>query len=278
MTEAPARQIVADHYRQNPVLFVHAHIVKCGGTTFQGILERNFNHHRREFLRGVIHFHHHYTAEQFRTLFQNCPWLIAYSSHAASLDLPFSASGRRIVAIAFVRDPASRFLSYYHMQHRQRPLALDPVPGIEDMTADDFIEFSLRNRGGEVHVWAGQLWSLTGRFDRSGLDRIEAHIANDELLLFPLERFAECCLLLEHRFPEYFPDCSHVAQNQSGRDSVPHPPERIARILDLTPQHELELHARAHRFLDTALAKIPTPTLERLRIDLARRCDARAKQ
>lgn len=263
---------MADPYRQNPVLFVHAHIVKCGGTTFQGILERNFDHHRREFLRGIIHFHHHYTADQFRTLFRNCPWLNAYSSHAASLDLPFNAIGRRIIAIAFVRDPVSRFLSYYHMQHRRRPLALDPVPEIKDMTPEDFVEFSLRDRGGETHVWAGQLWSLTGRFDRSGLDQIEQHIANGELLLFPLERFADCCLLLEHRFPEYFTDCSHVPQNRSGRDSVRHSPELIDRIGDLTPRHEFELQARAQRFLDTALAGIPCQTLEQHRTDLARRC------
>ena len=74
------------------------------------------------------------------------------------------------------------------------------------------------------------------------------------MVVLPTERFDECCILLEHLFPDEFADCSYTRQNVS-RQKAPISAQQqatIAQYMDLDDQ----LVALANDYLDTALDRL----------------------
>lgn len=195
-------------------IFVHVHVPKCGGTTFQQILYRNFG---PGFSRdGGLLEDYQYNAGQFKKIMQAHPWLECYSSHKISLNLPFELAGVSIRAITFVRDPVERFISHY-FYHRNSPTNYNPIA--KQLDLDSYIDYALAQEHQKMYV-NGQTRFLTGWGDETGLHHIRQRVKQGHVLLFPLDRFDESCVLLERIYPGYFKNCAYVRRNRSLPDQA----------------------------------------------------------
>jgi hypothetical protein len=236
--------------KSNPI-FVHAHIIKCGGTTFFHILQKLFG---RGFYRDQSLIFYQYSAEQFREIEKNCPWLRAYSSHKISLVLPFGSAEREIRAISFVRDPVDRFISHYFMHSHRKAGSLKSAPMAENMNLQQYAQYALAERNLESYI-DGQVRFLMQRADDRALDKIKNLMQSDQALVFPLKRFDEACLILEKMFPEDFSDCAYVRKNISKKDEAISQQDR-EYIRKLVGELDYRLLQHSNEFLDRKLAEL----------------------
>jgi hypothetical protein len=241
-------------------VFVHIHVPKCGGTSFNEVLWRNFrlgfqmDYGRFSMLRP--------TADQLEWVLWRNPSIQAIAGHRFHTRLNYETPSHRIVAVTFVRDPVQHMASCYNFMRRMG------YPGVSRLTMRRAVEWILGR--GEVPdlklpwVARGQVEHLDADRD---LDRIEHVVGEGSLCVFPVERFDDACLLLGHRFPEHFRHTSFRVKNVTPRDQEPD-----SGVVELLHEHDRDsftLHALALRWLDEALAEAMSPA------DLAR---ARARQ
>ena len=71
------------------------------------------------------------------------------------------------------------------------------------------------------------------------------------MLLFPLERFDEACIILEKLYPNHFKDCSYYKRNVSTKDQIISPADKqaISQFVAL----DFELLQIAHTFMDNVI-------------------------
>jgi hypothetical protein len=235
---------------KNRMVFVHTHIIKCGGTTFFHILKKLFG---SGFYRDESLIFYQYTAKQMLEIMHNCPWLKAYSSHKTSLDLPFDAPELDLKAIVFVRDPVDRFLSHYFMHSNRKPNSLKSAPLAQELDLPGYINYALIEKNLESYI-DGQVRFLMKRADQDAIDQIRTLTENDHVLLFPLSQFDDACIILEKMFPDYFSDCAYERKNISLRNE-----EVTADHKKLISDHvgnlDHTLLKMSHDFIDKKLAE-----------------------
>lgn len=248
---------------------MHTHIVKCGGTTFFHILKKLFTD---GFYRDSTLLFYQYTARQFLEILDNCPNMKAYSSHKISLDLPFDTPGVDIRAIVFVRDPVDRFLSHYFMHSNRKSSSLKSAPMAEELDLAGYIKYALVEKNLESYI-DGQVRFLMQRADPEALAQIKTLIEKEQLLLFPLSKFDDACLILEKMFPAEFSDCAYSRKNISKKNEVVSQEER-----ELIRSHvgtlDQELLKMAHEFLDVKLNELlgSGESIRSARADFVQRC------
>lgn len=245
-------QVEAYHYPKD--LFIHLHIVKCGGTTFQDILAQNFTANKRSFLWEHHFLFHQYTQQQFGQLIDNAPFVEAYSSHHISLELPLDRTDKNIQVISYVRNPVDRFLSYYYMQHKAPQYSLQTAPMARFMNLDEYITYALEEGNVEEHVKKGQLWYMTTDTGNQGLEQVKKLVEDGKLDLFPLERFDESCLVLQKKFPESFKNIIYRNKNVSQKKEIATPAQR-ERIASFFSAQEFELHRFSQQLIVDQLAQ-----------------------
>jgi len=235
----------------NRFLFIHIHTPKCGGTSFQYILHKNFTMPRSFYWDDALIVHKH-TAENIERTIKVCPWLQAISSHHVSIDLPFQLEQPEIIAIAFVRDPVERFISAYYMHRNAPPTSRQPFPNAKSLNLTDFAKWGLID-GNTPHFIQGQISHLTRMEGSAGLFRVHELIGNQQLLLFPLSRFDEACLVLEKKYPQFFKDCSYRKQNVSRIANPATSEETIGMIRDSLAPYDDELVKLANQQIDNLI-------------------------
>jgi len=249
-------------------LFMHIHIVKNAGTTFEAILQSNFG---PDYVNDKAYFFEQYTLDQVNSLIDAQPFMHAYSSHKLSLSLPFDCRDRQVMAIAFVRDPVQRFKSHYEMHHGRQTRNLDTAPNVARMSRREYVRWALEEGNLPGYI-DGQLRYLTPECV-SGTAAVEEAVRAGRLLLFPVDRFNEACVLLERRFPERFRDCAYLRQNAAPQ-RLDWSDEENEVIRQHVGQQDERLLALANRWLDEQMkihAGDPETIRERL-ADLQKRC------
>lgn len=251
----------------NP-LFMHIHIVKNAGTTFESILQMNFG---ADYVSDTALFFHQYTCEEVGRLIDAQPFMRAYSSHKLSLSLPFDRTDRQVIAIAFVRDPVQRFQSHYEMHARRHARNKDTAPNVAKMSRRDYIGWALE-QGNLLGYIDGQLRYLTPECVSTS-DAVEQAVKSGQLLLFPVDRFNDACILLENRFPDYFRNCAY-----SRRNAAPTRLDWTEEEIEIIRQHvgvlDLDLLKRANSWLDLQLGKYvgSADAMHERQDDFQRRC------
>ena len=184
--------------------------------------------------------------KQLQWLLDYHDWIRCYSCHMLSGDLPYEQKNREVIGVAFVRNPVNRFISSYNFQRGGQYRG-----GIaKDNDFDDFFSKALVEE--DNPRWRnGQTFILGGSGTQAGYDRIAERVKNGQLILLPMERFDECCVLLERLFPEDFKDCSYTRFNVSRRVQSVSEKQRdaVAEYMDI----DLKLLELANTYLDTTL-------------------------
>lgn len=173
------------------------------------------------------------------------------ASHMFSLDLPFESPKWNISAFAFVRHPVERALSlYFHIvQMNQKNGQLKYAQQIEpffDKVFDEKIDL------GFFDYQTRFLFPYDDPSLVSG--KIDCLIRSKKILLAPLERFTEACLLLEKRFPNDFRDTafSKIYMKSPRNQEIPIGLQK--RILE-NNQSDLELYNSCLSQFDEQLAE-----------------------
>lgn len=237
--------------------FVHIHLPRTGGTTFNTVLEKNFKcpsdaphgipkgyeQLAGRFLSVMLT---KLSCEQMRKFIEiytdhiNC-----VASHNISAILPYQDTPRRIVAIAFVRDPVDRlFSSYFHLRFFGGNFVESKLG------MDDYIRH--RTRGGaRISCY---LINLAGEESEDSFKYIQKLVENEHLYLFNTYRMQEAFKILKAKFPGYFKDTEIKVENASKKDQevTDKHREKVLRSISL---YDLRLVELANVSMDRMLAQ-----------------------
>ena len=202
-------------------IFLYIHIPKTGGVTFLDVLARNFG--AGVFGKGFCHdggifYAIQFEADQVEKILATYPEVTCYSTHSLSLDLPYDRADWDLRPMTIVRDPVSRFISHY-FYHRHHTIL---VPQAKEMGLEEYTDWALA-RGNQPMYISGQTRFLTGQIGPEAIRQIEEHIVSHNLILLPLHRFDEACVMLERSFPDQFRDATYRISNVSKKDQKPDP-------------------------------------------------------
>lgn len=200
---------------QRNKIFIHVHIPKCGGTTFQNILKQNVSKPRAFYREAPLVMHKHNSID-IKLMIERASHIEVFSSHHVSLDLPFNLEKPKVIAISHVRDPIDRFISHFFYEKRRsnKKGVIHFDSNINNMTLDQYVDFCLENREEYMHIKDQVTW-LTGKTDNKGIEEVDKLVKQGQLYLFPLDRFDESCVLLEKLYTSNFNNCAFVKLNVS---------------------------------------------------------------
>jgi hypothetical protein len=228
-----------------PDVWLHVHVPKAGGSTLRQLMNRNFG--KGFYNSNSLLEVKQYTRQDVSEIIRCHPWLRCFCDHKLSLDLPFEVDFAMVRALVYVRDPLERFISRYFF-HRN----FEEVNCIaQRMSFREFATAELIEKNCHPQT-NSQIYFLNGGRSFTDMQIIDQAIATGQAYLFPIERFDESCICLEHLFPTIFADLSYVPANVSMKDTVIESADReFAAALLQQDQPVFEL---AQRFLNDLLA------------------------
>jgi hypothetical protein len=119
------------------------------------------------------------------------------------------------------------------------------------MSLGEYTDYLLA-QSSRIHI-ESQACFLTGMSGARGLQEIESHLSSGKLLLFPLEKFDESCVILERIFPDDFRNCAYAMRNASEKDQEI-TEQTVGKIEKLHfTQVDLRLLALAENHLDNLI-------------------------
>ena len=249
--------------------WINVHIPKCAGTTFSGILARNFGDSFGDGRSYLSDRYFKYSSIDIDRIFATYTHLKCFSDHKCSINLNWQESD--YMAIAFIRDPVDRFVSHYYYC-RQR--ALDGVVFDEEaarLEIDLYVDEVLY-KNPKQDLGNGQCYHLFGESDSDRFRLKIESIDHDRVLLFPVSRFHDACVLLEQSFPDEFRDCAYIVANRRTED---------IELSDDTKQkiheamgYDFLLYQEVNRVFEERLSNLfpRMESLESARNTLERRC------
>lgn len=173
------------------------------------------------------------------------------ASHMITLDLPYNSKTFDVNAISFVRDPVERVLSLYFHSLKMAEEVGGEVP---NEGIDKFFDRVLSEKRERRFIDAQYRFLTHGVEDDDKLSKISDLIRSKKILIAPLERFDETCLVLEARFPDYFKNTSYTSRKMLS--------PRNQEVTELVRSKILE----ANR-MDDRLYKMVTQEFDKICID-----------
>lgn len=256
----------------NQVWF-NIHIPKCAGSSFASILQRNFKGafgDGRGFDPPMK-----YGISETTEILKKYPRLRCFSDHKLTMHLPYDFPDKDVRAIAFIREPVSRFISHYFYCRNNAIHNFDPLA--KQLTLEDYIQEVLLKEK-RIGLLNGQTYQLTGINTGRDLSKLQALTESKKLLLFPVSRFDEACILLERCFSDDFSDCAYVRKNVSIRNQPVLPDEH--KIIEEAMALDKQLFAMANAQMDSLSKTLFVEEIDRQRAirDFENRCGHLHKQ
>lgn len=229
---------------EKPWFFVHCHVPKTGGTSFNTILEKNFGGSYDPFQGRFIHLFPKVTCTQFEQYIKIHDSITATSSHQFTVVLPYRNKIRNIIALGFIRDPVKQFFSKYFHQRRYGMKCPE-----RDFLIDDYIQYKI-----ETCTFFNYSKYLTQIQTIEGLQYLRELIKFENLFLFPLEQFDVALYFLKIKFPGHFCDISYKRMNISPKDQEV-TENMKKKVAELIPQENYAVHQLAIDCLENHLKK-----------------------
>lgn len=192
------------------LIFVHIHIPKTGGTTFNSILTNNFGEAHERFEGRFIQFFPKIDNGKMNAFTERYSGIDAVSSHSFTATLPYHSSKKRIVAIAFLRNPVDRFISNYFFQRMR--FGVNRIE--KELNLEEYIELKTRGNN-KIHSY---LKFITESDSRDALEYVKGLCDNGHLYLFDTYHMDSSLKFLQSRFPHSFTDLNFEVKNESIKD------------------------------------------------------------
>ena len=192
------------------LFFCFIHIPKCGASSFDEILSRNF---KSQYLKLPHQLYEvPISAFNLNLYIQEDENRLGIGGHRISLDIPFSNIYKyQPIAISFIRDPIKRIRSEFFYV-KKLPGNVGQKPAIWKYSYSDYLRYLIKDISSFNEIDSYQTNYLIGK-SKFNFTNIEKLTEAQKLLLFPLEQFDDACLYLEKKFPDYFSDMSFVKRN-----------------------------------------------------------------
>ena len=233
-------------------VWIHIHIPKSGGSTFNSILKRNFG---RGFKANYsLLDNYSYSQQQVKRIIDVHQDLTCLADHKVSTDLPFHLNDVDIYGLMTFRDPVDYFLScYFYGRHHPTNNNIKA----KSMNLNDYIQDYLqRKKINDFDFY--QSCRATDLPHQEAIEKIKSLLEEEKLYAIPLSRFDEGCLMLEKKFPQYFKDCSYTKKNVSKKDQKVTEKEK-QKILEIDKsgfQLEYELFNFVQQKLERSLKEL----------------------
>lgn len=192
--------------------FVHIHIPKTGGTTFNTILEKNFKQSYEPFTGRFIHEYPFLNNRQIENYIAKHSGIKCVTSHMFRAILPYQTAKRNIVAIAFIREPVDKFFSFYfHMRHRYGVECIE-----KKYKLDEYIDKRIEAVNEEK--FQGYLNQFTGIDNQESFEYVQKLVESQNLHLFSTYKMSEALKFLQKKYPDDFKDIFYEKENISVKD------------------------------------------------------------
>lgn len=202
--------------REKPLeetLFVHIHIPKTGGSTFNSIISNNFGSSHEPIVGRYLDFAEKFGNQMIINYIQRHTTIKCLSSHNFTAILPYKNEFKNIVGIAFIRNPIDTFFSYYfHLRF---------VGGnfVENkMSLDEFINYKINFSLKSSIKFNGFLLRLAGIESEESFNYIKGLVDKKNLYLFDTYDMGKALKVLKNDFPGYFENENYEIENVSKKD------------------------------------------------------------
>ncbi len=191
-----------------PQKFIFCHIPKVAGTLFGQILDRNFG--KKFYPYYGLWDNRFFTKEDVAGMCDLHPQYQCLASHMFTLQLSFESERFDFRAITFLRDPVERPLSLYFCAFRMAKMN----PGYKPPGSVDEFFHEVLEKKSDGRFFNDQFRFLCGggADDRLFSD-IEKLAGLGKLVIAPVDRFDDACLLLEQPYPEHFKNMAYARRS-----------------------------------------------------------------
>ncbi len=190
------------------LFFVHVHIPKTGGSTFNTVLNKCFGDTHEAFAGRIIHHLPYLTNNQVEGFIRKHPGMNCLSSHIVRATLPYQSSERSIKSIAIIRNPVDKFFSlYFHMRHRFGVRCIE-----KEFLIGDYIEECIKNH---TYKFSGYLHHMCGYQGEGSFKYVKSLVDNRHLHLIDTYNMKSGLQFLKDTYPNYFTDVSFEQENIS---------------------------------------------------------------
>lgn len=246
---------------EKPKKFIFCHIPKSAGTLFGQILERNFR--KRFYPYYGLWDNRSFTKEDVAGMCNLHPQYDCLASHMFSLDLPFESEGMDFRAITFIRNPVERALSLYTYSFRLAKLNKGYHP---PKSVEDFFRSIIENIDDARFCNAQYRYLYGESTGDDGFTKIKKLSQSGKLLLAPVERFEDACLLLEKIYPQYFIN-NAFGRRSNASTKAEQVPAKLECLLKEQNRVDMELLNIANQLFDESFNQYFSSTSE---LNLAR--------
>lgn len=241
---------------------INIHIPKCGGTTFLGVLQRNFRN-RYDSSYGHI-WRDFFTSDQILKYIVDDPRFEVFSSHEISLNLPFFSDQVDLDCTLSLRNPLERTISHYFFE-RQR--GTTKFKDTLSLTLNQWLELLLKQDDHWLFNYQTKhLIRNTGLKDANHIVDLATKVKLHPVVL---ERMPESMVMLEKRMPDRFKNCAFKPTNQSRHTDNPDG-ELMAELLKRNSQ-DVVLLKWGNQVLDQILSNDPEAHRARM-VEFYSRC------
>lgn len=243
-----------DDAEKKQVTWCHIHIPKTGGTSLREMLLDNFGD--GYFSAFSLLEHQKLRLKETKEIIaSHWPWLRCYSDHRLSLELPFDTDLVDLKAIAFVREPIDQIVSQFHFQQSKS----SRMKVSYDESLSHFVDSQYRKeRRWAYHLQIRRLMGLT---QNKNIAAISELIAEEKLILLPLDQFELACVVLERLYPAEFHNL-HFAKTNVGPKKSDETPEKCKDLIRELAAPDFRLYSLAKKFLSDAASEVFQNELE----------------
>lgn len=205
----PKECLLLDNENKKEPFFIHCHIPKTSGTSFNNFLEENLENQYFDRYEGrFIHMFPKINYQQIIKYIENYYSMKGATSHMFDALLPYDYCQKKIIGISFLRDPIDRFISmYFHMKK------MDARGPWNNGFEDYLIHFE---KLGKLNL--SYLNYLTHREDSESFKYIQTLVEKKRFFLFNLENSIANYKVLNKYFPNNFNKLYEIHDNISIRD------------------------------------------------------------